>query len=67
MKRASAKIFSRLRCDPKDIKGIGIAYQMHGLVLVDEQHQVLAPSIIWCDSRCTQIGDRIASEIGAQN
>jgi xylulokinase len=40
-------------CDPAAITAIGIAYQMHGLVIVDKQQQVLRPSIIWCDSRAT--------------
>ena len=34
---------------PADIKAIGISYQMHGLVCVDKDHNVLRPSIIWCD------------------
>ncbi len=42
---------------PKDIQAIGIAYQMHGLVLVDKDQQVLRNSIIWCDSRAVEIGD----------
>ena len=37
--------------DPKDIRAIGIAYQMHGLVLVDKEQNVLRNSIIWCDGR----------------
>jgi len=41
--------------DPKAIAAIGIAYQMHGLVIVDEEQEVLRPSIIWCDSRATDI------------
>ena len=39
------------------VKGIGIAYQMHGLVVVDKNREVLRPSIIWCDSRAVEIGD----------
>lgn len=38
---------------PEAIVAIGIAYQMHGLVIVDKEQQVLRPSIIWCDSRAT--------------
>lgn len=34
-----------------DIKGIGISGQMHGLVMLDENNEVLRPSIIWCDQR----------------
>ena len=41
--------------DPSDVGAIGIAYQMHGLVLVDKNQQVLRDSIIWCDSRAVEI------------
>ena len=46
------------------IKGIGISYQMHGLVLVDKDQRVLRPAIIWCDSRAIQIGNQAFQEIG---
>src|ERR1700740_868639 len=36
--------------NPADIGAIGISYQMHGLVLVNKDQQVLRDSIIWCDS-----------------
>jgi xylulokinase len=52
--------------DPKAIGAIGIAYQMHGLVLVDEQQQVLRHSIIWCDSRAVAIGEKAAHTIGEE-
>lgn len=48
------------------IKSIGISYQMHGLVLVDENQQVLRPSIIWCDSRAVGIGNQAFAEIGEE-
>jgi len=50
--------------NPKDIGGIGIAYQMHGLVLVDKDRQVLRNSIIWCDSRAVSIGEKALQAIG---
>ncbi|WP_394991726.1 FGGY family carbohydrate kinase, partial [Emticicia sp.] len=50
--------------DPKNIGAIGIAYQMHGLVMVDKNKKVLRPSIIWCDSRAVQIGEKAFSDIG---
>ncbi len=37
--------------DVKDIKGIGISGQMHGLVMLDDKGEVIRPSIIWCDQR----------------
>lgn len=52
--------------DPKNIAAIGIAYQMHGLVLIDKEQHVLRNSIIWCDSRAVEIGDKAFEEIGEQ-
>ncbi|MGM9970977.1 MAG: xylulokinase [Anaeroplasmataceae bacterium] len=37
--------------DPKDIKGIGLSGQMHGLVMLDKDDNVLDNAIIWCDNR----------------
>lgn len=50
--------------DPMEIGAIGIAYQMHGLVLVDKDQRVLRDSIIWCDSRAVPYGDRAFEAIG---
>lgn len=49
-----------------NIGAIGISYQMHGLVIVDKDHQVLRPSIIWCDSRAVEIGQQAFNEIGEE-
>jgi len=50
--------------DPSEIGAIGIAYQMHGLVLVDKEQRVLRDSIIWCDSRAVPYGDKAFATIG---
>jgi len=47
-----------------DISAIGIAYQMHGLVVVDKNQEVLRDSIIWCDSRAVEIGEKAFQAIG---
>ncbi|MGY3053252.1 xylulokinase [Pedobacter sp. UYEF25] len=52
--------------NPTDISAIGIAYQMHGLVLVDKNKKLLRNSIIWCDSRAVEIGNRAFEEIGKE-
>lgn len=48
----------------EDISCIGITYQMHGLVVVDEVGQPLRDSIIWCDSRAVGIGAEAMAAIG---
>lgn len=47
-----------------DIGAIGIAYQMHGLVLTDKEGNVLRPGIIWCDSRAIPYGEAAFESIG---
>lgn len=64
LKQATADVLSISGADPKDIKAIGISYQMHGLVCVDKDHNVLRPSIIWCDSRAVPYGQKAFDSIG---
>ena len=49
-----------------DVQAVGIAYQMHGLVLTDAAGAVLRPAIIWCDSRAVEIGDRAFVKLGPE-
>src|SRR5688500_10872297 len=50
--------------NPGAIAAIGISYQMHGLVCVDKNQDVLRPSIIWCDSRAVEIGKDASKALG---
>lgn len=63
-KKALEKANSNNSFDAKDIAAIGIAYQMHGLVIVDKNQTVLRDSIIWCDSRAVPYGDAAFHAIG---
>ena len=64
--QATKKLFSNSNVNPKDVRAIGIAYQMHGLVLVDKDKQILRPAIIWCDSRAVKYGDQAFCDIGEE-
>ena len=64
LKLATSSVLSGSGVNPKDIKAIGISYQMHGLVCVDKDLNVLRPSIIWCDSRAVPYGQKAFDEIG---
>ena len=52
--------------DPASVKGIGLSGQMHGLVMLDQQNQVIRPAIIWCDQRtaaeCAEITQKVSAE-----
>ena len=63
-KQALKKVHASGKYNPKDIGAIGIAYQMHGLVLLDKDGNVLRNSIIWCDSRAVPYGEKAFKNIG---
>ena len=67
LKLATADIMASTGVDPKEIKAIGISYQMHGLVCVDKEQNVLRPSIIWCDSRAVPYGQKAFDALGHEN
>ncbi len=62
----SKTLIKEYSIDPADIAAIGISYQMHGLVAVDENRQVVRPSIIWCDSRAAEIGSNAFEQLGSK-
>ncbi|MGH9323821.1 MAG: xylulokinase [Vicinamibacteria bacterium] len=62
--RATERLLWSVPLNPADVGGIGISYQMHGLVLVGDKGQVLRPSIIWCDSRAVDIGNHAFHALG---
>ena len=62
--KVTHKLLAQTGVSSSEIKGIGIAYQMHGMVIVDKDQKVLRPSIIWCDSRAVEIGNKAFHEVG---
>ena len=64
LKLALADVLNESKVNPANILSIGISYQMHGLVMIDKNQQVLRPSIIWCDSRAAVYGEKAFNEIG---
>ncbi|WP_299603344.1 FGGY family carbohydrate kinase [uncultured Aquimarina sp.] len=62
--KASKRLLKENTINPNRIKGIGIAYQMHGLVIVDHNHDLIRNSIIWCDSRSVHIGEDAFEKLG---
>ncbi|MBV9229178.1 MAG: xylulokinase [Chloroflexi bacterium] len=50
-----------------DVRGLGLSGQMHGVVLLDAEHQVLRPCIIWADQRSDAQCRWITERVGASN
>jgi xylulokinase len=49
-----------------DVKGIGFSGQMHGLVMLDKDQEVLRPAIIWCDQRSQKQVQQVMAIIGEE-
>ena len=64
--KAITNLKEQYNINKNQIKGIGISYQMHGLVLVDKKGNPLRKSIIWCDSRAVETGNKAFTAIGAE-
>ena len=61
---ATKRLIAENNIAASDISAVGIAYQMHGLVLVDADGKLLRDSIIWCDSRAVGIGQQAFEDLG---
>jgi xylulokinase len=66
VKLATAEIKNSVDVNLLNVEAIGISYQMHGLVIVDKNQNILRPAIIWCDSRAVAIGDQAFCELGQE-
>ena len=58
------KVLAESQVSPKEIKGLGLSGQMHGLVLMDSGHRVLRPAMLWCDVRTTEQCHYITDTVG---
>lgn len=58
-------VINKSGIDAADIKGVGLSGQMHGLVMLDKNDDVIRPSIIWCDQRTALECEQITSLVGA--
>jgi xylulokinase len=53
-------------CDKSQIGGISFGGQMHGLVILDEEDQVIRPAILWNDGRTSEETDYLNEQIGKE-
>lgn len=61
---ATKRLLKENNITSEQVNAIGIAYQMHGLVVLDKQGNPLRDAIIWCDSRAVNIGQKAFDELG---
>jgi xylulokinase len=61
---AVRQVISAAGIDASDVSAVGLAGQMHGAVLLDENNEVLRPALIWCDQRTQAQCDWLNAKIG---
>ena len=52
--------------DGQSILGIGVSGQQHGLVLLDDEGEVLRPAKLWCDTETSAENDRLLTHLGGE-
>ena len=58
------RVLAESQVSPKEVKGLGLSGQMHGLVLMDSGGSVLRPAMLWCDVRTTEQCHYITETVG---
>lgn len=66
VRESVGRILSETGISGKEIRGIGLSGQMHGLVLLDREGKVLRPAIIWCDQRTEAQAKGMEERIGRE-
>lgn len=65
-KEGIQKVLASSGISPKDIAGVGLSGQMHGLTMLNEAGEVQRPAIIWCDQRtgaqCAEMSRRMGDK-----
>ncbi|MBN1857595.1 xylulokinase [Candidatus Bipolaricaulota bacterium] len=62
--RSMRRVLTEAAIDGRDIIGVGLTGQMHGLTLLDKSHRVVRPAILWNDQRTEEQCDEIRDVFG---
>jgi xylulokinase len=60
-------VLAEAQVSGKDVQGIGMSGQMHGLTLLDSAGEAIRPALIWCDQRSQPQVDFINKTVGKEN
>jgi len=65
-KEGIKELMEKSKVSGEEVKGIGFSGQMHGLVILDKDNNVLRPAILWNDQRTQEECDYLNNEIGQE-
>ncbi len=63
-KKAIRAAIKKAKINPRQVAGIGLSGQMHGLVLTDDAGRPLRPALIWNDQRTAAEAEEIHRAVG---
>lgn len=61
-----ARCLSEIDGRRSEVRGIGVSGQQHGLVVLDENDEVVRPAKLWCDTSTVEQCDQFAAAFGGQ-
>ena len=64
--QAIKECLAKSSTNTQEVAGIGLTGQMHGLVLLDKQDDVVRPALLWCDQRTEEECREITKQVGAR-
>ncbi|WP_042374977.1 xylulokinase, partial [Neobacillus jeddahensis] len=64
--KALQQLVQEANVHPDEIEGLSFSGQMHGLVLLDEEHLVIRNAILWNDTRTTPQCKKIDQQLGGK-
>lgn len=62
--QAIKELISKCNIKSNEVRAISFSGQMHGLVALDKDNEVLFPAILWCDQRTEAECDEITAHFG---
>jgi len=64
--KAIRGVLAKAGASGEDVRGVGLSGQMHGLVILDSDYDVIRPALIWCDQRSQPQVDFINEKLGKE-
>src|SRR5580704_6151296 len=65
-RQAVRAVLAEANVNGKDVRGVGLSGQMHGLVILDASNRVIRPALIWSDQRSQPQVDWINRTVGKE-
>ncbi len=66
VKHVIGQVIQKSAINPREIKGIGVSGQQHGMVALDKKDRVIRPAKLWCDTSTTKQAEALTQKLGGE-